>query len=117
VHERQSSKIHRSSLNFLEDTMKKVTCLALAMAMALVAAPVFAASEGPNSFGAMNDMASGVTPLSDEQLAEVEGGVHFGNINILIGLAQNYATGGNLAVAQIVQAAAAVALLTELAHL
>jgi hypothetical protein len=102
----------------------KITLLTFAMAMALVAAPVLAADMVPDQmvpdqFAAINSIASDVTPLSDEQLATVEGGFHLNLAFGLIEAAAVWATPAppfNNTIAQILQTAAIGVLTVQPAH-
>lgn len=73
--------------------MKRINLAILALAMALLVAPAFAANDASLNFHALSGIASDaqeVTPtiLTDEQLASVEGGEHITAARLFISQAQ-----------------------------
>jgi hypothetical protein len=104
--------------------MKTIASLLVGIAIAVVSVQANATSVEFTAMKSMgSDVASIPTPLSDEQLAAVEGGTHLSAVIAILNLAAQYQQIGglpyipfNLAVANALQNAAGQVLLNSNAH-
>jgi hypothetical protein len=119
----QSARLKRVNVKLWRSTMKNIYVVAVALSLALFAVPAFAADETLPSFQALSEMATDahtLTPLTDEQLASVEGGDHLTLATILINFAAVYQQPAsplfNLALANVFEGAATAALALNPSH-
>jgi hypothetical protein len=103
--------------------MKNIYVVVMALSLALFAVPAFAADDTLPSFQALSEMATDAhtpIPLTDEQLASVEGGDHLTLATILINFAAVYSQPDNplynLALANAFQKAATATIALNPAH-
>jgi hypothetical protein len=107
--------------------MRSTAFVVLGLAVALASGPAFAANEAIVEFTAMKSMGSDIaatpTPLSDEQLAAVEGGTHLRSVIAILRLAAQYQRVGglpyipqDLSIAQALQNVAGLVLQNSSAH-